>query len=182
MKIQMSVRFANRPTELRPADFCICSHDWNVFSMNMEEFRQKPGWREDGLDFVEKLVPDPWDVFSLIIHFPQQLAFAKTPFFEVYEPSTGFDEKRIDDLTAQYEHCFYYSILLREAVLFVPHPPAPFSYRISWLIGESHIDATSPLIPLQRQRQRDFAKKMLHMRRMLTAKPGIRRLPANSKF
>jgi hypothetical protein len=162
-KIQMNVRFSNPPTALHPAGFCLRSYDWNAYSMHMQEYRQKPCWREDGLDYAEKTVPESWDVFTLLIRFPEQMIFAKAPFFEIYDRSGGA-EKRNDELTAQYQDCFHYSKSLREALLLVRHPPAPYSYRVAWLLGESPLDSTSALTPAQRQRQRIFAQRLLALR------------------
>jgi hypothetical protein len=171
-KIQMQVRFGEAPTADLPASFCLASRDWNVYAMNMEEYRQKPGWRADGLDFAEKLVDERWGTVSLVIRFPQQIIFARTPFFEIHYPTDDFIGKRHDKLTAEYQHCFYYSRHQREAVLVVPSPPSPFSYRIAWLIGESRVQVTSPLDPGQRGLQGRFARKLLKMRRDLSSGQG----------
>jgi hypothetical protein len=171
-KIRMQVKFTHPPTRLSPANFCLASRDWNVFAMNMEEYRQKPGWREDGLDFAEKFVPEAWGALTVLVRFPEQMIFAKIPFFEIYEPSESFEEKRNDELTVRYQHCFYYSRALRQAVLWVSRPPAPFSYRVSWLIGESWVSVTSALVPRQRQKQRNFSQKLLRMRKALNSAQG----------
>jgi hypothetical protein len=170
-KVQMNVRFSNRPTADHPANFCVCNYDLNAYSMNMEEYRQKPSWREDGLDFVEKSVPESWDAFTLLIRFPEQMIFAKSPYLEVYEYSSGA-EKRNDDLTDKYQDCFYFSSTFNEALLAIYHPPSPFSYRVSWLLGESRVEVTSALVPRQRARQRAFAQSFLTMKRVLAGEPG----------
>jgi hypothetical protein len=139
--------------------------------MNMEEYRQKPGCREDGMDYVEKSIPESWDVFTLLIRFPEQMVFAKEPFFEIYDYSTGVD-KREDNLSARFQDCFYFSKTQNTVMLSVRNPPAPFSCRISWLLGESRVGVTSSLVPKQRQRQRMFAQKLLRMRRILGGVPG----------
>ncbi len=167
-RIETKVVFANPPTPLHPACFCLSNYDWNVYSMNMEEYRQKPGWREDGMDYVEKNIPESWDVFTLLVRFPDQIVFAKDPFFEIYDYSTGVD-KREDRLTAEFQDCFYFAKTQNTAVLAVRRPAAPFSYRVSWLLGESRVGVTSSLIPKQRQRQRIFAQRLLGMRRTLDA-------------
>jgi hypothetical protein len=95
------------------------------------------------------------------------MVFAKRPFFEIYDPSDVTNQVRNDELTAAYQHCFYYSSALKQAVLSVENPASPFSYRVSWLLGESRVTVTSALLPLQRQRQRTFARKLLLMRRTL---------------
>jgi pimeloyl-ACP methyl ester carboxylesterase len=165
-KIEMNVGFANRPTQNNPADFAVSCWDWNVYSMNMEEYRQKPGWSDDGLDYAEKYVPQPWQNFTLLIQFPSQIVFAKRPFFEIYNPGSA-EPARNAELTAAYQHCFYYSRALNQAVLSVELPPSPFSYRVSWLLGESRASIASALIPLQRQKQRTFAQRLLLLRRTL---------------
>jgi hypothetical protein len=165
--IKMSVAFSNRPTSNSPSGFAVRCWDWNVYSMNMEEYRQKPGWSEDGLDYAEKYVPEQWQNFTMLVQFPPQIVFAKRPFFEIYNPDSSADQVRNDELTFKCQCCFYYSNSLNQAVLSVQLPPSPFSYRISWLLGESRV--MTALIPTQRQRQRIFAKKLLLMRRMLEA-------------
>ena len=161
-KVEMSAEFLNLPTSKNPAHFAIRCWDWNVYSMNMEEYRQKPNWREDGMDYAEKYLAQKWKNFMMIISFPKPIVFAKRPFFEIYD-SSGGSEVRNDELTAAYQQCFYCSGLL--AVLSIQQPPSPFSYRISWLLGESRSGVTSALFPAQRRRQRIFAQKMLRMRR-----------------
>jgi hypothetical protein len=167
-KIEMNVGFVNCPTANNPASFAVRAWDWNAYSMNREEYQQKPRWSEDGLDYAEKFVPqEEWQTFTLIIQFPQQIVFFKRPFFEIYSPTTRKHQMRNDELTHAYQPSFYYSNVFNQAVLFVQHPPAPFGYRISWTLGESHASMASGLIPLQRQRQRVFAQKLLLMRRTL---------------
>ncbi len=170
-KIETKVVFANRPTALYPANLCLSNYDWNAYSMNMEEYRQKPGWREDGMDYVEKSIPESWDVFTLLIRFPEQMVFAKEPFFEIYGYSSGV-EKREDQLSGQFQDCFYFSKVQKTAVLSVRYPPAFFSCRVSWLLGESWVGVTSSLVPKQRQRQRIFAQKLLRMRRTVDGATG----------
>jgi pimeloyl-ACP methyl ester carboxylesterase len=165
--VKMQVRLAEEPTAARPARFCLSSYDWNVYAMNMEEYRQKPGWREDGLDFAEKTVDAPWGILTIVMKFPEQMIFARAPFFEVHDPADDFDGRRNDDLTAKYQQRFHYSRRQRLAVLVIPKPPWPFSYRISWLLGESPVRVTSALEPRQRNRQRTFAHKLLEMRKKL---------------
>jgi hypothetical protein len=165
-RIESKVTFTNRPTDAHPSSFCLSNHDWNAYSMNMEEYRQKPGWREDGLDYVEKAIPETWDSFTLLMRFPEQMIFAKLPFFEIYSYLNG-EPVRDDALTAKLQNCFYYSKSQRTAVLHLLQPPVPSSCRIAWLLGESPVAVTSALVPKQRQRQRMFAKKLLRMRRAL---------------
>jgi hypothetical protein len=163
----MNVEFVSRPSLTSPGRFAIRCWDWNCFSMNMEEYRQKPNWREDGLDYAEKEIPQEWKAFTMLVQFPRQIAFAKRPFFEIYNPMSGTEQIRHDELTTAYQHCFYYSSALNLAMLSVQDPPWPFSYRIAWLLGESSVSATSALVPRQRQRQRNFARKLLQMRQDL---------------
>jgi hypothetical protein len=163
-RIEIKVVFENRPTAIHPANFCLSSYDWNAYSMNMEEYRQKPGWREDGMDYVEKAVPGSWNVLTLLIRYPNEMVFAKDPFLEVYDYSKGREERE-DSLTADLQDCFHYSKSHKTAMLLVRQPPPAFSYRISWLLGESGASVTSSLLPKQRQRQRAFARKLLRMRK-----------------
>jgi len=168
-KILTTVLFSNCPSQTRPANFCVWGWDWNAYSMNMEEYTQKPGWNADGLDYAEKSVPENWDAFSLLIRFPKQMVFAKRPFLEVYDYSSGKDQ-RSDEITEKYQDCFYYSIALNQAVLYVARPQWPLSYRISWLLGEGQSEENAAaLLPRQRVRQRAFAQKLLEMRRSFDA-------------
>jgi hypothetical protein len=169
-KVEMCVEFSNLPNDKNPASFAVRAWDWNVYSMNMEEYRQKPNWREDGMDYAEKYIPQDWKNFTMLLQFPQQIVFARRPFFEIYDASNGADQVRNDELTTAYQHCFHYSSFLNQALLSIQKPPTPFSYRISWLLGESRLSVTSALIPAQRQRQRIFAQKMLQMRRTVDGK------------
>jgi pimeloyl-ACP methyl ester carboxylesterase len=164
-KVEMFVEFSNLPTDKNPASFAVRCWDWNVYSMNMEEYKQKANWREDGMDYAEKYIPQTWKNFTMLLQFPQQIVFAKRPFFDIYHASNSANQVRSDELTAEYQHCFHYSNSLNQAVLSIQQPPTPFSYRISWLLGESRLSVTSALIPEQRLRQRTFARKMLQMRR-----------------
>ncbi len=169
-KIEATVGFEEAPTSVRPGSFCLRNYDWNAYSMNMEEYRQKPGGREDGMDYVEKSIPERWKVFTLLIRFPEQMVFAKEPYFEIYDCSTGA-EKRSDRLSAESQDCFYFSKSQNTAALLVRDPPAPCSCRISWLLGESRVGVTSSLVPKQRQLQRTFSQKLLRMRRTVDGMP-----------
>ena len=170
-RLETNVVFENRPTPAHPANCCLSSYDWNVYAMNMEEYRQKPSWREDGLDYVEKSIREAWAFFTLLVRFPEQLVFAKEPFFEVYERS-GDEEQRADRLSAELRECFYFSRAQRTALLSIRRPPAPYFYRVAWLVGESRAAVTSPLVPKQRYRQQQFAKSLLSMREILFDKPA----------
>lgn len=175
------VLFSTCPTQSYPADFCVRGWDWNAYSMNMEEYSQKPGWNVDGLDFAEKSAPEAWDAFSVLIRFPKQMVFAKRPFFEVYDYSSG-NGKKNDELIQKYQDCFYYSVSLNQAVLYVTRPQSRFSYRVSWLLGEGPPEEnTSALLPRQRVMQRAFAKRMLELRRSFdapTQSPEMKQLSA----
>jgi pimeloyl-ACP methyl ester carboxylesterase len=174
-KVEMHLQFQNRPTSNNPAGFALRCWDWNVYSMNMEEYRQKPNWREDGLDYAEKYITDPWRRFAMIVQFPPEIVFAKRPYFEVYDADPiDPDGIRNDELTGAYEHCFFYSTVFREAILVIEQPPAGHSCRISWLLGESGASRASTLTPLQRQRQRAFASELLSMRRALESNDPVK--------
>jgi hypothetical protein len=158
--IRMSIRFADHPTEARPADVCFRNYDFNAYCMNMEEFRQKPSWREDGVDFMEKLVDEEVGMLSLLIRFPPQITLTGPPFFEVRTS----DETLDDQLTSAVQGGFYYSHLLRVAVLRLLNPPAPYYYRISWVLAEGLDSSSVTLTPLLRMRQREFAQRLLSFR------------------
>jgi hypothetical protein len=160
--IRSSIRFADRPTAARPADICLLNYDFNVYCMNMEEFRQKPSWREDGIDFMEKLIDEEVETLSLMVRFPRQITLTGPPFFEVRK--IDHDETRDDELTVGYQKDFYYSPLLGLAALRLAKPPAPFYYRISWVLAESLDASAATLTPLLRKRQRDFSQQLLHFR------------------
>jgi hypothetical protein len=170
-KIEMYVQFQDRPTNNNPAGFAMRCWDWNVYSMNMEEYRQKQNWREDGRDCAEKYIPESWQRFAMVIQFPPQIVLTKDPFFAVYDypegESSDPDGVRNDELTGAYEHCFFYSPFFRQGVLLIERPTAGHSYRISWLLGESGASESSALMPLQRQRQRAFARALLGISRAL---------------
>lgn len=168
-KVQMNVHFTNRPTPPNPARFAISGWDWNVFSMNLEEFRQKPHFSEtdNGVDYAQKLVSETWRTFTLLIQFPLQMVFALPPYFEIYYPPEASETGRNDDLTDRYRCCFHYSRALNLATLSVEQPPAPFCYRISWQLGQSRAAVASPLTPQQRAKQQTFASRLLRMRRTL---------------
>jgi hypothetical protein len=168
--MRMSIRFADRPTAARPADVCFRNYDFNAYCMNMEEFRQKPSWREDGVDYMEKLIDEEVGTLSLAVRFPPQITLTGPPFFEVRKPEG--DETRDDQLTAAYQGDFYYSPLLGVAVLRVSNPPAPFYYRISWVLAESLDASAATLTPLLRKRQREFTRHLLHFRSMGAAPPN----------
>lgn len=176
-QIEMKVVFANRPTDLHPASFCLRNYDWNAYSMNMEEYRQKPGWREDGLDYLEKQITEDWEQLTMLVRFPERLTFTKEPFLEIYSYASG-SAARDDTITSKLQNCFYYSKSQRTALLHLRHPPVPYSCRISWLLGESPAAVTSSLVPKQRQRQRMFAHKLLAIRRALLGEPRAEPLVA----
>jgi hypothetical protein len=168
--MRMSVRFADRPTTERPADVCFRNYDFNTYCMNMEEYRQKPSWREDGIDYMEKSIDEEVGILSLMVRFPEQITLTGPPFFEVRRPD--HDETRADQLTLAYQANFYYSPLLGIAVLRVSNPPAPFYYRISWVLAESLDASTATLTPLLRKRQRDFTQRLLRFRSMGAQAPN----------
>ncbi len=168
-RVEMNVKFANRPTPKDPARFAISCWDWNVYSMNLEEFRDKPHFSDTtvGVDYAQKIVPETWKIFTLTIQFPSQMVFATTPYFEIYHPPEVSEKGRNDDLTHRYQYCLSYSPFLKQVSLSVQEPPSPFCYRISWRLDQSHAPVTSPLTGLQRQKQRAFADSLVAMRRDL---------------
>jgi CHAT domain len=172
-RVEMNVKFANRPMLEDPARFAISCWDWNVYSMNMEEFRDKPHFSDTtvGVDYAQKFVPATWKIFFLTIQFPPQMVFATTPYFEIYHPPGAAEKGRNDELTHRYQYCLSYSPFLKQATLSVQEPPSPFCYRISWRLDQSHAPITSPLTGLQRHKQRAFADSLLAMRRNLET-PG----------
>jgi CHAT domain len=172
-RVEMTVKFANRPGPEDPARFAISCWDWNVYSMNLEEFRDKPHFSDttNGVDYAQKFVPETWKIFTLTIQFPPQMVFATLPYFEIHHPPGAAETGRHDDLTHRYRHCLNYSPFLKLATLSVQEPPSPFCYRISWRLDQSHTLVTSPLTGLQRQNQRAFADSLLEMRRSLET-PG----------
>jgi hypothetical protein len=107
----------------------------------------------------------------MVIQFPPQIVLTKDPFFGVYDypedESSDSDGIRNEELTVAYQPCFSYSPYFRQALLLVERPAARHSYRISWLLGESGASVASSLMPLQRQRQRAFARALLGMSRAL---------------
>lgn len=170
-KIRMSVQFTHAPTEDKPLNFVLRNYDFNVYCMNMQEFRQKESWREDGIDYLEKLIDEDVGVFSLVVHFPKQIKLTGPPFFEVYQSDS--DDKREDQLTSAFQNCFYYSSALQTAILFIRKPPAPFYYRISWVLAESTLPATTSLTPLERKRQRDFSQSLLALKGVALAERDL---------
>jgi hypothetical protein len=169
-KILTTVVLPTRPAKESPAELCVRSYDWNAYSMNMEEYSQKPGWREDGVDYAEKSVPERWGAFSVLIRFPRQMVFAKRPFLEICDYSRG-SEQRKDPLSAKYRDCFYFSPALNCALLNIQEPEWPLSYRVSWLLGESPSEDKAALLPRQKLRQRTFAQRLLHMREEMKTPP-----------
>jgi hypothetical protein len=168
-KVQMNVEFDNRPTAKKPGYFVLFCWDWNVYSMNLEEFRQKPHFSDtgNGVDYAQKFVPESWAAFTLVIQYPAQMVFAEPPYFEVYFPPESVEKGRNDELTERYQGGFRYSFALNQAQLSVERPESPFLYRISWKLGQSQSPVTSPLTPFQRDKQRKFANRLLDMRRTL---------------
>ena len=134
---------------------------------------------EEGIDYAEKLIEDEIADFSLLIRFPPRLQMDGAPYFEVFQVTAEGDEIRNDDLTSSLDSCFYYSSLLRTAVLRIKDPPRSNLYRISWRLG-------APAPPLQTEspvsvlRQRQFAKKLLEIRNLQVS--GKKGTPEQEEF
>jgi hypothetical protein len=168
-RVEMNVKFVNQPTPDDPARFAISCWDWNVYAMNLEEFRDKPHFSDttNGVDYAQKFVPETWKIFTLTIQFPSQIVFATLPYFEIHYPPGASEKGKNGALSRYYRHCFNYSPALNQAHLSVQEPPSQLCYRISWRLGQSRTPVASPLTGVQRQRQRNFADMLLRMRRTL---------------
>lgn len=168
--MRLRVRFANRPTARRPASFCLRNYDLNAFSMDMEDLKTKPNFREDGIDYAEKSIDESIDFFSLTVRIPAKMKLAGPLSFEVYERENG-TLRLHDGLTSALQPYFHYSSLLRMATLQIPRPAAPYVYRISWQLGAPDV------IPgdsghLVRFRARAFAERMLEARHYFVDRSG----------
>jgi len=170
-KVHMNVEFDNRPTVENPGRFVLSCWDWNVYAMNLEEFRQKPHFSEthDGVDYAQKFVPESWANFTLAISFPSQMEFDKSPYFEVYYPAKAAEKGRNDELTQRYRNCFHYTPVSNQARLTIQRPQSPFLYRISWQLGQGKTLVASPLTGIQRQKQRRFTDRLAEMKHTLDA-------------
>jgi hypothetical protein len=121
--VRLRVQFANRPAAQHSACFCLRDYDLNAFSMNTEDFATKPNFREDGIDYAEKLIDEYVEFFTLTVRIPQEMKLARPPYFEVYE--YGGEPRLHDGSTSALQPCFHYASLLRTAVLQIPRPAAP---------------------------------------------------------
>lgn len=170
-KMKATVRFSTSVEDNQRPNFCLRNRFYNVYSMNMEEYRLKPSWRSDGIDFLEKLIDEDFEVFSAIVQFPMQLKFAKLPTFEIYRIE-GNNEVIDDDLTKAFRNCFSYAQLNQTATLRVHHPPATYYYRISWGLAESLMP--SVLTPSERERQQEFSRRLLDLTRVTLSRNKTR--------
>jgi hypothetical protein len=171
------IHFDQAATPANPAAFCLRNYDFNVFSMSLEEYRQKPSYREDGVDYAEKYIDVAVDRFSLMIHFPAQMCFAQFPSFAAYR-HRGAAEIRDDKLNKRVQQHSYYSPLLNTAILEIANPPLGCSYRIFWHVREAD-QKSARLTATQRKRQRLFAQKLLKIRALLNKEtpPDSKLLP-----
>jgi hypothetical protein len=133
---RVSIRFEHPATSTNPVAFCLRNYDFNVYSMSLEEYRQKASYREDGVDYAEKYIDVPVGHFSLMIRFPAQICFAQTPSFAVYRLKEA-EEIRDEKLTRSVQEHSYYSPLLNTAILEIADPPLGCAYRISWHLREA---------------------------------------------
>ncbi len=67
--LNLRLIFANRPTTERPVSFCLRNYDVNAFWIDIEEFKERPDFCADGIDYVEKFIDE--DVEVLHAHGPR---------------------------------------------------------------------------------------------------------------
>lgn len=179
--LDVRVQFSNRPTSLRPSSFCLSNCDLNAFSMNTDEFKAKPNFRSDFVDYAEKLIDEDVGLFSLTIRFPGEMQLLKLPYLEVYEYA-GTDAKLHDGLTSAYQSHFSYSPLLRTAVLKISRPAAPYAYRISWQLGSCPELGSATANPLIQFRARNFKTAVLDVRDYVISGNGSQNTIELAKF
>jgi hypothetical protein len=156
------LKFANRPSREHPVSFCLRNYDINAFSMNTEEFKARPDFNADGIDFAEKLIEEDVGLFTLTLRIPLDMKLARAPYFEVYKYN-GDVAQLHDGLTSALQPFFQYSVLLRTAMLRIPNPAAPYGYRISWQLGDPEAMPTDANAVV-RKRRWELAARMLEAR------------------
>ena len=180
--LNLRVQFANRPTTSHPASFCLNNYDLNAFSMNTEEFKLKPNFKDDGTDYAEKLIEEDIGVFALTVRFPVETGLARLPYVEVYEYK-GVEGRLHDGFTSAIQPYFRYSALrAHRCFASTAVPPPPTGYRISWysLGGLDEIPSTQAN-PLLEFRAKTFASRMLEVRRFMIGNSEVITLRLSSR-
>ncbi len=149
-----------------PARFVLVGADYNVFSMNVEEFRYKTNATDDNTDFIQKSIRwEHIDELVIKLQFPESMRLQESPFLEVYQLfSTDEEDMDIEifdqNLSTELQPSLHYSGLLRTATLTVKQPGLWTAYRIVWRLNGKTVDRL-----LSNAELADLSQK----RRLLTA-------------
>jgi pimeloyl-ACP methyl ester carboxylesterase len=146
------IEFERPPSDEDPAKVVLEHYDFNVYSMDIEEFGRKRNARTDGIDFVEKRIGsvDIGELF-LVVRFPpsMRLASGVRVFAEAFVLPPESSDEGVEPLpnlplTRQIESEFHYAECGRVALLRVSNPKPWTAYRISWRLGPSdHLPPTA---------------------------------------
>ncbi|MGO9257758.1 MAG: esterase/lipase family protein [Bryobacteraceae bacterium] len=172
--VRSNIAFHHPPSEREPAQVLLQSLDFNVYAMDVEEFRRKGTVQQDDTDFLQKSIR--WEQvaeLNMMVRFPAAMELEADAFVEAYQLFHGdtedvevFDEH----LTAEAREQFYFSRLTRVAMLRFRNPPPWTAYRVVWRLGRrrggTEISPAQAVIIAQRR------SDLLAIRKLFSSAPG----------
>jgi len=142
--VRQTVIFGTAPASASAEELLLRSIDFNVYSMNVEEFRRKETEGNDDVDFVQKSIRwEKLDELIMSIQLPAAMSLllrdpVQVQAYQLIRSDTELDDVEVYDehLTAEAREHFFYSPLLRTGFLRMPKPAPWTAYRISWRLSQ----------------------------------------------
>lgn len=141
--VRQAMLFGIAPSAGQPENALLQSIDFNVYSMNVEEFQRKETENDDDVDFVQKSIRwEKLDELIMSVQLPAAMQLllnepVSVQGFQLIRSDNELDDLEVYDelLTLEARKYFFYSPLLRVAILRLPSPQPWTAYRISWRLG-----------------------------------------------
>jgi hypothetical protein len=150
--VQQIVEFDIPPSATQPQTVALHSIDFNVYSMDVEEFHRKETEHQDDIDYVQKKIRwEKVEELILDITFPANMRLragdaVSTRAYRIEVVSdTKYNELYDEDLTIKAKAGFAYDAAKRRATLRVQSPVAHTAYRILWALGPP-VDVPKPAV------------------------------------
>ena len=138
--------FDPAPTAEQPQTLQVESLDAHSYAMDREELAESANAPQRDLDYAHISVR--WETVDHLffqVTFPEAMSLADDPpFVRAYQiVSAGGQQREVFDsaLTVAATKQFFYSPLLRTALLSVRRPPQHSGYRILWRLGKPAVSA-----------------------------------------
>jgi len=143
--VRQTALFGIPPTAEQPEEMVLRSIDFNVYSMNVEEYRRTERENSDDEDYLQKSIRwEKLDELIMMLRFPQVMRLrpndpVTVQAFQLIRSDSEIEDVEVYDehITMEVKRHFYYSPLLQAAFLHLPEPAPWTAYRISWRLSAS---------------------------------------------